>query len=133
MKLVIDSNILFACAIKAGATAELVFFDALELFAPEFIFEEFEEYKELLIKKSHGSTKEFDIIVSILSERVKAVPRDEFSEFFREAVLISPDPDDVLYFSLALKLGCPIWSNDKKLKEQSKVKIFSTEELLKLV
>ena len=38
---------------------------------------------------------------------------------------------DVLYFALALKLKCGIWSNDKKLKEQNKVKVYCTGELLK--
>lgn len=132
MKLVVDANILFAAAVKSGATAELIFSEALELLAPEFIFEEFEKYKELLVEKSHSSIEEFDIIVSILSERVKAVPRDEFSDLFDKAESISPDPKDVPYLALALKSNCAIWSNDKRLKEQSKVPIFSTKELLEL-
>ncbi|PIN85274.1 MAG: hypothetical protein COV47_03030 [Candidatus Diapherotrites archaeon CG11_big_fil_rev_8_21_14_0_20_37_9] len=41
---------------------------------------------------------------------------------------ISPDPKDVPYFALALKLRCPIWTNDKLLKKQKKVKIISTSE-----
>jgi len=31
---------------------------------------------------------------------------------------------------LALKLDCPIWAQEKAFKEQSKVKIFSTSELI---
>ena len=37
-----------------------------------------------------------------------------------------------MYFALALKLNCGIWSNDKKLKNQDKVKVYSTEDLLKI-
>ncbi|MEK6928390.1 MAG: hypothetical protein AABW65_00335 [Nanoarchaeota archaeon] len=36
-------------------------------------------------------------------------------------------------FALALKLDCAIWSNDKKLNEQDKVKIYSTEDLIELL
>ena len=39
--------------------------------------------------------------------------------------------ESVKYFALALKLNCPIWSEDKALKKQSKVKVYSTSELLK--
>ena len=49
----------------------------------------------------------------------------------KEAEKITPDKKDVLYFALALKLRCGIWSNDKKLKTQNKIKIYSTEDLLK--
>jgi len=42
---------------------------------------------------------------------------------------ISPDPNDLMYFALALKLKCPIWSNDKELKKQNEVIIYSTEDL----
>ena len=37
----------------------------------------------------------------------------------------------MVYFALELKLNWGIWSNDKKLKEQNKVKVYSTEDLLK--
>lgn len=35
------------------------------------------------------------------------------------------------FFALALKLNCPIWSNENLHKKQSKVKIYSTSELIK--
>ncbi len=47
-----------------------------------------------------------------------------------QAKSICPDPDDIQYFALALKLGCPIWSNDKALKEQNTVEVISTGELI---
>lgn len=50
-----------------------------------------------------------------------------------EASKISPDSDDVVYFALALKFDCSIWSNDKRLKEQPAVKILTTEELLEML
>ena len=52
---------------------------------------------------------------------------------YGEAKEISPDPDDVPYLALALKLGCAIWSNDKELKKQSVVKVYNTQEILQLL
>ena len=59
--------------------------------------------------------------------------KEDIKEFFKEACKISPDSDDIEYFALALKLNCPIWSEDKALKKQSIVKVYSTSELIKLL
>lgn len=42
MDLVVDANILFSVLIKKGKTEELLFKDTIHLFAPEFLFDEFE-------------------------------------------------------------------------------------------
>ena len=55
------------------------------------------------------------------------------SIFQKEAEKISPGLKDTQYLALALKLNCAIWSNDKKLKEQDKVKVYSTNELLQVL
>lgn len=51
-------------------------------------------------------------------------------EYYQESSDTSPDPDDKMYFALALKLNIPIWSNDKELKKQKRVKVYTTEELI---
>ncbi|TXT53231.1 MAG: putative nucleotide-binding protein, containing PIN domain [Promethearchaeota archaeon] len=55
MKLVVDANILFAGLIKDGKTAELLTSDRLQLLAPQFLFEEFAKYEELILKKKDSS------------------------------------------------------------------------------
>ena len=50
-----------------------------------------------------------------------------------EAKEISPHLKDVEYFALALKLGCGIWSREKAFRDQSRVKVYSTGELLELL
>ena len=133
MLLVVDANALFAASIKGGPSGEILFSEKFEFVTPEFIFKEFEKHKDELIGKSHCSSKEFDILFSVLLECVKSVPLEELRDFRVHAESVSPDPKDVPYFALAMKLDCPVWSNDKKLKEQSWVKVFSTEELLGLI
>lgn len=132
MKLVVDANILFAALIKEGSTAELLISDKLQLFAPEFLFEEFSKYKDLILKKTHRSNKEFNQFLDILKEQITIVPKKEITPFIDKAEKISPDPKDSIYLALALALNSNVWSNDKKLKEgQKKVTILSTEELIK--
>jgi len=47
-----------------------------------------------------------------------------------EAKLLAPHLKDVEYFALALRFDFPIWSNEKAFKKQSKVKVFSTKDLI---
>lgn len=74
--------------------------------------------------------EEFADILNILATRIAPVPFEEFRLFLDEARRISPDPDDSVYFALALRLEAAIWSNDKRLKEQNLV--HSTSDLLLL-
>jgi predicted nucleic acid-binding protein len=75
------------------------------------------------------SRADFDKLVGILKKRITSVPNEETEKFLSEARKISPDKGDADYFALALKLGCPIWSNDKMLKKQDTIVVYSTEEL----
>jgi predicted nucleic acid-binding protein len=59
------------------------------------------------------------------------MPASEFSKQTKKAKEICPDPDDTEYFALALQLNCPLWSNDKKLKNQQEIRVINTIELLK--
>ena len=131
MKLVVDANVLFAVLIKEGKNEDLIFNHNFEIFAPNFLFEEFKKYKAFLLKKTEREESDFNKLLDILKKRIKTI-LDEDIKLLEEAKQISPDLNDVDYFALALKLNCPIWSNDKKLKEQNRVRIYSTEDLVNL-
>ena len=132
MKLIVDANILFSALIKEGLTAELLISDKLQLFAPEFLFTEFAKYKDLILRKTHRNEEEFNQLLEILKEQISIVPKKEITPFMDEAEKISPDPKDTIYLACAIALRSNIWSNDKKLKQdQTKITVFSTEELLK--
>ncbi len=133
MDLVIDANILFSILIKTGKTEELFFEENLHLFAPEFLFEEFEKYKELILVKTERTKEVFSRLITIIKKRINTIPNEVTDYFLSEAKKVSPDPKDVDYFAIALKMECPLWSNDKTLKLKQKiVKIYSTEDLAKI-
>ena len=132
MDLVIDANVLFSALIKDSFAYNLLFSGSFHLFAPEYIFTELEKHKEELLKKTELTDEEFFRLLETLKRRVIIVPLEELVPYVEEAEKLAPDPDDMAYFALALKLNCAIWSNDKKLKEQNKIKVYNTHELSKL-
>jgi predicted nucleic acid-binding protein len=133
MELVMDANILFSALIKDGTTARLLFEPALKLYVPEFIIEEFGKYEDIILKKTSRTRQEFAYIMGAIKEVVVVIPEEEYSEYVDEARVASPDENDVMYLALALKLKCSIWSNDKKLKNQNKVDVYSTVDLMKII
>ncbi|MBK5191552.1 MAG: hypothetical protein JJE19_08685 [Methanosarcinales archaeon] len=80
--------------------------------------------------KSGFSLRDFEAFVGIVKLRVNFIPLEQFLDKADEAKALAPHLKDVEYFALALKLGCPIWAQEKAFKKQSVVKVFSTSELL---
>jgi len=133
MDLVVDANVLFAALIKKGVSYNFLFSERFHFFTPEYIFEEFEKYKEELLEKTERTTEDFFKLLDIFKRRITLISLEELVDYTKKAEIISPDPKDIAYIALALKLQCAIWSNDKKLKEkQNKVQVFHTHELIKL-
>ncbi len=133
MILVIDANILFSALIKDSLTAELIFNEDLKLYACEFIIEEFFKYEKEIMKKTHRTREQFITIMHQLRDIITVVPKEEYYHLIAEAEKFSPDTKDVMYFALAMKLNGSIWSNDKLLKNQDKIKVYLTSEVIQLV
>jgi len=133
MDLVVDANVLFAVLIKGSFSARLIFNEEFHLFTPEYVFVEIEEHQDEIISKTERTLVDFYNLLEVLKRRIVPVPLEELTEYVEEAEKITPDPDDMAYIALALKLNCAIWSNDKELKEkQSMVKVYPTHELVRL-
>jgi len=134
MEFIIDANILMSALIATeGTTYDLIFNNRIKLFSVDKLLEELEKYKPEILEKSGLSEYDFDIFVSLISAEIEFIPYSEIEKFIPKAEKITPDPNDIEYFALALKLNCSIWSNDKKFKKQDKVKVYSTEELVKIL
>lgn len=132
MKLVVDANVIFSALLKDGKTRELLLDDRLEIFAPLFIKEEILKYKSYLSKKSGHNQEELILLINRLISLANIKFIDPFAreEYINVARRISPDPKDVPYIATALFQACPLWSNDRKLKErQAIVKVITTKEL----
>ncbi len=133
MEVIIDANILFSSLIKNSLTANLLFKEDLTLYVPDFFIEEFMKYENLILKKTNRSREDYIRILHCLKKIIHKISGEKFSNFLNKAEKICPDEKDIPYFALALKLEIPIWSNDKKLKEQNIIKIYSTKEMLEIL
>jgi predicted nucleic acid-binding protein len=129
MNFVIDANAIFSILIKKGKNAEILMSPLFNFYAPEFLLEELEKYKEYITLKTKRTEENFQEIMTIIEEVINIILKEEFDNLMMHAKKISPDIKDAAYLALAMMLNCPIWSNDKNLKKQDKIKIFSTEEL----
>ncbi len=133
MKLVVDANVIVSSLIKNSKTAELLISPLLDLYALKYIFEEIIKYGEEIAGKTKRDIESLKEIFDAISLLINLVDFSNYELFITKAEKISPDKKDSDYFALALKLDCAIWTNDKKLKEQKRVKIYSTEEISGLI
>ncbi len=133
MKLVVDTNILISFFWGGSFTKHLLENTSFKFFSPELALEELKKYSKLIIKKTNITKKEFNNRLTKLKSIVNFIPKDEFNEFSDIAQQILQDKDDADFLALALKLKIPIWSNDSLLKDQKKVKVLTTEDLIDLL
>lgn len=133
MRLVADTTELFSFFNEKSKARELSLSIKLSLQAPKFSLDEIEEHKDKIVKSFSLSELQFALVKKLLNTVVKFAKEKEYSKLLSEAKEVSPDPDDVDFFALALKLNCAIWSEDKELKKQSRVKVLNTKELSKLL
>ncbi len=133
IELVVDTNIIVAAILKYNLTRELVLNQRLKLYAPEELLEEIELHFNEFLYKSKLSNIDFRNVISIVTSNVVIVNGWHYADKIHKAQTTSPDTDDVAFFALALSKNCPLWTNDKKLREQTNVKILSTYEVSSLL
>ena len=133
MLLVADANILFSFFDAKSKARKLLLLKDIELFSPRFLLKELVEHKEEIEEKFGLSEGQFSLELKLIETNVKLVPLKEFEDFVEKVKALSSDTDDLQYLALALKLNLPLWSNDKELKKQSVIKVFSTKELIEIL
>ncbi len=131
MRLIIDANIVFASLIRNSTVRNLILNNNFELYAPEFILEEVRKHEQTIIEKSKLTKEQFELILQIIFSRIKLIPLNEFEKHMEEGKNVSPDYDDSQYFALSLHLNLmPIWSNERRLKNQDKIKVYNIQEII---
>ena len=135
-ELIVDASILFSF-FKASSARRDVFKTLLEhgckLISPDFVLDELSNNKFDIIKFSIIDETEFDDIFLELKNDLDTFKEEKYEEFLLEANKISPHGEqtkDDTYFALALALNCAIWSDEEAFKQQSRVKVYSTSDLV---
>jgi predicted nucleic acid-binding protein len=135
MKIIIDSNVLFSALIKDSAARGIILRSNILFLFPSYIFDEMEKHINELLAKSGMRQEDFNALLSLLLEKVLIVPQESIEPYKKEAVRIVKDIDinDSVFIACALAhKGSAIWSEDKMLKQQCRIKVLNTKEIIKL-
>lgn len=126
--MVVDANIIFAALIAKGVIADILFTSKYSFYAPEECLYEIQKYESLLKKKTHRMN--IHTVFARLMSHIHFVANKTYKNSKEKATAQSPDPNDAAYLALAHHLKCPLWSDDKELKNQNLVLVINTQEIL---
>lgn len=129
-KLAVDANPILSAVI--GGKARSVFIDAehISFYTTLFNFKEVEKYIPALASKRSLPLDDLYLALSTLPVSVCDV------EFYKDtlkqakSLIGERDLDDIHLLGLALKLSCPIWSNDRDFDDVGIV-VYSTLALIR--
>jgi len=127
MRLVVDTSIIFSLFKSSSFTNKLLQDNKLRLFAPKSLSEELFKYSTLISAKSGISEDRVLNDIALLSKLIDF--RTPSQSSLETADKLISHKTDVPFLALALELRIPIWSNDAHFKEQSSIRVFTTEEL----
>jgi len=134
MNLVIDTNIFLSALIKDGLTRDIIINSPFNLFIPEQELIEIKRYEELIIDKSKINKGDLIDLIRKLLRYITIIRNDNIAKYKCKAdeIIGKIDGDDIPFIAAAISLNCPIWSDDKHFQKQKEIKIFTTNEILKI-
>ncbi len=135
MKLVVDTNILISALIRNSIARKIIFTSDFEFHVPEHAFSEIDKHRGMIISKSMLDEANYELFLNLLKSKVSIASKEITNSKFEESksIMDSIDKYDTVFVALALALNCSIWSNDADFKRQKNVKVYTTEDLLKML
>ena len=127
-KFVIDSNILFGAIISSRE----IYFEIIkkfDLYTPDFALKEIGKYEELILRKTKLAKRELNTFLVRLFRGITILPSiiiDKDSKQKAFELCKDIDEKDTPFIALAVELGIPFVTNDKKLYKELRKKGFST-------
>jgi predicted nucleic acid-binding protein len=85
MKLVIDTNRIMAGLLKDSTSRKIILHDSFSFYAPDYIETELFKHRSYLVKKAKISEPDFELLMTILLERVTLVPFEDFGQEYDHA------------------------------------------------
>jgi len=116
MKLIVDANKIVSCLLKDGKVRRILFSPTFELYTVHYAFEEIEKHKDELLDKVSKPAFELTLTKAKLKIKTIRFSADD-KRIIQSAKQIAAefDADDYPFLALALKLGIPVWTNDKEI------------------
>lgn len=128
-KLVVDANPIVS-ALLGGASRRIFFEADIQLFAvPEYILSEVNAHLPMLATKLKITEAYLEYALNLLP--LSSYPSQTYRQTTSQArqMMRHRDPDDADVLALTLKLGIPLWTNDRDF-EGTGVEQFTTARLL---
>lgn len=132
MKIVVDTNRIFAALLANGTTRKILFMD-FDFYAPEYTKQELTKYFPIIQRRAKLSEEKLTTACEIILNRLKMIPQNEYNKAMPLAKKLIYDPDDACFLALALSLRAVLWTHDKGFLSQDLIKIVTNYDLLKMV
>lgn len=136
MRLVVDANVLISALVRKSTVRGLLLHPFFEFYVPEYCIEEIERHVGEISKRSGLSIENVYLLLGVLLASVQVVPAERVVKKWDETekIMGKIDRDDVPFIALALSFpNDGIWSEDKHFLQQKRVKVWRTQQLLKLL
>ena len=118
---VVDTNLIFSALIpKASQIRDILLEKNMSFYAPNYLITEIYKHKTRIITFSKLTESEFYLYFNGVIERINFVPVDFIGVESRQKaydLCKNVDLADSPFIALAIDLGIPLWTGDKKLKE----------------
>ena len=135
MKFVLDTNIILKALIRDSAVRRIIAGPNHEFLIPEEAVEETRKHMQLIMQKSGLSRPEIDLVLETLLMNIHIIPPQDivFKRKEAEEIMAPIDRNDAAFLAAAMSVPCDgIWSDDSHLKRQSKVRVWTTKDLVEL-
>ncbi len=135
MKIVVDTNVILKALIKNSKVRGILLSPKHRFYIPEYALEETRKHMVLVKEKTGLSGGEIEQVLGVLSSNLRVVSSEQVMQELREAqrVMRSIDRKDAPFVAAVLSIAADgIWSDDKHLKRQSKVRVWNTKEIMQL-
>jgi predicted nucleic acid-binding protein len=107
MRLVIDTNRIIAGLLRSSQTRRILFDPSHDFFAPDYILTEIGKHRQYLMEKARLTPEEFDLLLTLIMERVTLVAIEDFAGSYSHAVSVMEmiDPDDTPFLAVGIALS----------------------------
>ncbi len=136
MKLIVNSNRIIAALIRDSASREILLSERFNFTTVKFSIKEVQKYKKVIIKKAKINEAEFLHIMNLLLDRLDVIDETAIrKEDYLKAkeIMDKIDEKDTPFIAAALSKNSSIWSDDGHFKQQNKIRIWTTKQLIRLV
>lgn len=136
MRLVVDTNRIIAALIRGFTARKILLSGKFELITIGLAKEEIEEHKAEILKRTKLTEDQLEGLLGLLFSKISVIGDALIKAKMSEAksIMDGIDKDDTPFIAAALSIeNDGIWSEDKHFKRQTKINVWKTEELLKLL